>query len=191
MKQFLASAAMAALVAADDLSRCLYCRRMSISAGFLESYSYCRSTDECLMDAWNYLDRPCGNSTWESGSSIHIGDFQNDDDGYENGNLIENSNECEAEDIGCPGFESDIDKYGNYYNQTWALSAGSMCAVKIDASAGLARVVFDNASFLGIVYDGAKIGEPITFESGKHTVWIYNGAESGSLTFEISFSGAT
>ena len=65
-----------------------------------------------------------------------------------------------------------------------------MCAVKIDASQYLARVIFDNVSFLGIEHPGAKIGDPITFEKGLHTIWIYNGAESGSLTFEISFSGA-
>ena len=66
-----------------------------------------------------------------------------------------------------------------------------MCAVKVDASQYLARVIFDNVSFLGIEHQGAKIGNPITFESGLHTIWIYNGAESGSLTFEISFSGAS
>ena len=65
-----------------------------------------------------------------------------------------------------------------------------MCAVKIDASQYLARVIFDNVSFLGIEYDGAKIGDPITFESGLHSIWLYNGAESGSLTFEVSFSGS-
>ena len=65
-----------------------------------------------------------------------------------------------------------------------------MGAVKVDASECVARVIFDNVSFLGIEHDGAKIGDPITFESGKHTIWVYNGAESGSLTVEISFSGA-
>ena len=65
-----------------------------------------------------------------------------------------------------------------------------MCAVKIDATEYVARVIFDNVSFLGIEHPGAKVGDPITFESGLHTIWVYNGAESGSLTFEISFSGA-
>ena len=66
-----------------------------------------------------------------------------------------------------------------------------MCAVKIDARDYLARVIFDNVSFLGIEYSGAKIGDPITFEEGLHTIWLYNGAESGPVTFEISFSGAS
>ena len=65
-----------------------------------------------------------------------------------------------------------------------------MCVVTVDASQYLARVIFDNVSFLGIEYSGAKVGEPITFDSGKHAIWLYNGAESGSVTFEISFSGA-
>ena len=124
------------------------------------------------------------------GSSLHLGDFREDSRGYPDGELIEDSSECEAEDIGCPGFESSLDWAGEYSNQTWALSAGSMCAVKIDATEYLARVIFDNVSFLGVEYKGAKIGEPITFEGGLHAIWIYNGAESGSLTFEISFSGA-
>ena len=190
MKQFVANVALAALVAADDLSRCLYCRRMSKAAGFLETYSYCEATDECLMDAWNYIDRPCGNSTWTSGKDLFIGSFEKSSDEYENGNLVAGTSECDAEDIGCPPFTSSQEKSGKYFNQTWALSAGTMCAVKVDASDYVARVIFDNVSFLGIEHDGAKIGDPITFESGKHTIWVYNGAESGSLTFEISFSGA-
>ena len=38
---------------------CMYCRRMDLNAGFLVSYSYCEATDTCLMDAWNYINRPC------------------------------------------------------------------------------------------------------------------------------------
>ena len=106
MKQFIATAALAAIVAAADLSRCLYCRRMSISAGFLETYSYCEATDECLMDSWNYIDRPCGNSTWTSGKNLFIGSFEESSDGYPGGNLVTNTSECEAADIGCPQWAS-------------------------------------------------------------------------------------
>ena len=191
MKQFIIVATIAAVAAAEDQSRCLYCRRASIYAGFLESYSYCNQTDECLADAWNYLDRPCGNSTWTKGSNIHIGNWQDDGIGWKEGKLIEGSNECNAKNIGCPEFVSSEEWSGKYKNQTWALPPKSMCAVKINAEEYLARVIFDNASYLGIEYSGAKIGNPITFESGNHTIWIYNGAESGSLTFELSFSGAS
>lgn len=64
-----------------------------------------------------------------------------------------------------------------------------MCPVKINANQGVARVIFDETSFLGIEYD-ANIGDVITFESGENEIVIYNGAETGPLTFLISFSGA-
>ena len=63
--------------------------------------------------------------------------------------------------------------------------------MKVDATAALARVIFDNTSFLGIEDDKAQIGDVITVESGIREILIYNGAESGPLTFDISFSGAT
>lgn len=50
-------------------------------------------------------------------------------------------------------------------------------------------MIFDETNFLGIEYD-AQIGDVITFEGGETDIRIYNGAESGPLTFLISFSGA-
>ena len=41
------------------LPACLYCARMDNLAGFLVSYSYCDERDECLKDAYSYLNRPC------------------------------------------------------------------------------------------------------------------------------------
>lgn len=64
-----------------------------------------------------------------------------------------------------------------------------MCYVKVDATQGVARVIFDETSFLGIEFDGA-IGDVITLEGGETDIRIYNGAESGPLTFLISFSSA-
>ena len=189
MKQFLATAAIAALAAADDYSRCLYCRRMSLNAGFLETYSYCNQTDTCLQDAWNYLDRPCGdNQGWVKGSDLHLGDFESEQASFKDG-----SGDCGVEETknDCPDFESTPEMSGEYQNFTWSLKAGEICGVRLDATKYLARVIFDNSSFLGIEYDGAKIGEPITVENGIKTIWVYNGAESGSLTFEVSFSGAS
>ena len=62
----------------------------------------------------------------------------------------------------------------------------------MDATQGVARVVFDYGvtnSQLGI--DGKwKTGEVITFEAGENEIIIYNGNDSGPLTFDISFSGA-
>ena len=49
----------------------------------------------------------------------------------------------------------------------------------------------DDSDSLGIEFDGAKIGQPITFESGNNELVIYNGKSTSSgLTFEIVFSGA-
>lgn len=156
-------------VAAAASSACLYCRRMDSNAGFLVSYSYCNQTDECLMDAWNYINRDCVDG-WNNGATYEL-DY------------------CQPEDLTCPEFVSDPEKFGQYFNQTWSLAAGGMCPVKIDASNGVARVIFDETSFLGIEYD-ANIGDVITFEGGENEIVIYNGAETGPLTFLISFSGA-
>ena len=39
--------------------------------------------------------------------------------------------------------------------------------------------------------EGAQIGDVITVESGITEILIFNGAETGPLTFDISFSGAS
>ena len=62
--------------------------------------------------------------------------------------------------------------------------------IKVDASEEIARVIFDNTSFLGVEEPQYQIGEVITVDSGTKEVTIYNGADSGQLTFIISFSGA-
>ena len=162
-----ASALISSAMAAS--SACLYCRRMDINAGFLVSYSYCNQLDECLKDAWNYINRPCLDD-WKGGKSYAL-DF------------------CEPETITCPTYKSTPEEYGVYTNTTWSLAAGGMCSVKIDASEGVARVIFDETSFLGIESE-YKIGDVITFDSGENEIVIYNGAETGPLTFLISFSGA-
>lgn len=51
-------------------------------------------------------------------------------------------------------------------------------------------MIFDETSYLGIDGIDAKIGDVITFDSGENEITIYNGAETGPLTFLISFSGA-
>ena len=65
MKTGVVVAAMAARIAtAQDqtekpLEGCLFCRYTDLQATLLESYSYCRDSQECLADEWNYIDRPC------------------------------------------------------------------------------------------------------------------------------------
>ena len=70
------------------------------------------------------------------------------------------------------------------------MAAGSKCKVSVDHSSAVARVIFSSSSYLGIEYE-AKIDEVITLEAGGSTdIWLYNAAESGPITFGISFSRA-
>lgn len=65
--------------------------------------------------------------------------------------------------------------------------------MKVDASEGVARVIFENSRYLGIEMEGAspEVGDVITVKEGDvQSIVIYNGAETGPLTFDISFSGA-
>ena len=71
------------------------------------------------------------------------------------------------------------------------MAAGSKCIVRIDATNGIARVIFSSTLYLGIEYEGARVDEVINFESGVTDLQIYNAAESGPITFGISFSGAS
>ena len=47
------------VVNTEPSQSCLYCRRMDKNSGFLVSYSYCATNDDCLKDAWNYINRGC------------------------------------------------------------------------------------------------------------------------------------
>lgn len=66
-----------------------------------------------------------------------------------------------------------------------------MCTVTIDATQALARVIFSSNVYLGIEYD-AKLEEVITIPQGEtREITIYNAADTGPITFGISFSGAS
>jgi len=144
MKQFIVAAAVMAAVHAGS-SQCLYCRNQDLNAGFLVSYSYCEHQDVCLKDAWNYIRRDCL-STWKRGNELTM-------------------DACQPEVVSCPGFVSSPEKYQKYENQTWSIAAGSKCTVSVDATAGIARVIFSSSLYLGINFD-AKIDEVITIDSG-------------------------
>ena len=174
MKQFIAAALAAAVAFAESLPKCLYCKRNDENSGFLNSWSYCKKYDTCLHNQWNYIQRDCPDDGWAKGST-YVLDF------------------CEPEDIACPEFVTDPEKYQTYSNNTWSLAQGGKCTVKINATNGVARVVFDYGvtnSQLGLAFPGYKTGDVISFDSGENEIVIYNAAESGPLTFDISFSGA-
>lgn len=183
MNKFFTGALLAVAALAQDVDEngeiileaspeCMYCRRMDKNSGFLVSYSYCAQSDECLMDAWNYINRDC-QSGWKSGNSYEL-------------------DLCNPISTTChETFVSTPDKYGSYQNTTWTLPQGSYCDIVIDASQGVGRVIFDETSFLGMDGTDKKLGDVITFESGStNTITIYNAAQTGPLTFLISFSGA-
>ena len=151
-------------------SQCLYCRNQDLNAGFLVSYSFCEHQDTCLKDAWNYIRRDCL-SEWKRGNQLTMED-------------------CTPDEVECPEFVSTPEQYQKYTNTTWSLAAGSKCTIKVDATAGVARVIFDSSDYLGINFE-AKMSEVITLESGVTDIEIYNAAESGPITFGISFSAAS
>lgn len=119
---------------------------------------------------WNYINRPC-ETGWTRGKDLTLED-------------------CNAQAVACIDFESSPDKATQYFNRTWTLPAESYCVIKVDATQEIARVIFDNTSFLGVEEPQYQIGDVITVDSGTKEVTIYNGADSGQLTFIISFSGA-
>ena len=156
-------------VVAQATQQCMYCRRQDLNAGFLVSYSYCEEKDECLKDAWNYISKGC-DSGWRQGGSYDL-------------------SFCKPSDHDCPGFAPTVDNHQRYENSTWSLSQGEQCTVRIDATQSVARVIFDNTQELGIEYP-LDIGKVLTVENGVLEIQIYNGADKGPLTFDVSFSGA-
>ena len=50
------------------------------------------------------------------------------------------------------------------------MAAGSKCYVNIDATAGIARVIFSSTLYLGIEYEGGKVDEVINIENGVTAV---------------------
>ena len=168
MKQFIL-AALAAATAYATGSACLYCRNEDLNSGLFVSYSYCQQQQQCLKDAWNYIRRDCPGG-WVRGEKLSL-------------------NDCEPEEVTCPSFESSPSEYQKYTNTTWSMAAGSKCEVKVDATGGIARVIFSSTRYLGI--EGYKIDEIINVDSSVENIVIYNAAESGPVTFAISFSGAS
>ena len=181
MKQTGMMGALIATVAQAALENCLYCRYTDLQATFLESWSYCNGGQECLADQWNYIDRDCSDGSWNRAAKLSLDD-------------------CQAETAPCPEFTSskqyDLgEPLGRHRNLTWVLPSGSKCTVKIDSTNYIGRVLFDNIQgYLGVEDQPAEwdISQKITSPVGEtKEVLIYNAAESGSLRFTISFSGAS
>ena len=106
------------------------CRRQDIDAGIMVSFSYCMLTDECIQDAWNYINRPCATG-WIRGMDL---------------DLIEDCEAKENTEPGCQSFKSSPERATQYFNKTTKLNAQEYCKVKVEAFDEIARVIFDNAS---------------------------------------------
>ena len=51
--------------------QCMYCKRADTYSSFLYSASYCKDTDECLLDQWNYKSKWCP-SGWKRGWELDL-----------------------------------------------------------------------------------------------------------------------
>ena len=146
----IATAILSLQAMADPYDSCLYCRRMDRVSHFLTSYSYCIQNEECLANAWNYLDYPCGTG-WRRGRDVPV-------------------EECKADEYMCPDFDSFIELAGEERNVTWSLPNGAMCKVRIDATQFVGRVIFDDVSDLGVELDGYSFGDVITVDGDIQTI---------------------
>lgn len=165
---------------AEATANCLYCRRSDFTATFLVSYSYCQASDTCLQDKWNYIDRPCA-TKWKRGVNTLLDD-------------------CAPKKVTCHDFISTAEAAGNWFNYTETLGANEYCAIKVDTTAFMGRVVIDEALTVGIQYFGTKnqtynktldIGKQMTLDEGNVvTYYAYNGDTSGSITFTLAFRSA-
>ena len=50
---------------------CMSCKLKDSASSFLYSYSYCKDTNECLQDQWNYINKWCP-SKWIPGWMLDI-----------------------------------------------------------------------------------------------------------------------
>lgn len=91
---------------------------------------------------------------------------------------------CAPVKANCTGFVSDSSKFNVYTNLTsQTLAAGAYCELTIDATKGLARVIFDGYYPL----DGLGImevpmytqGDILTFVSGENVLTLYNANKNG------------
>jgi hypothetical protein len=113
-------------------AQCLYCRRSDFTATFLVTYSYCESSDTCLQDKWNYIDRPC-TTKWQRGVNLDL-------------------DACAPKRTTCHGFTATEASAGNWFNYTETLGANEYCQIDIDTTAYMGRVVIDEALTVGVQY---------------------------------------
>ena len=151
---------------------CLSCKLKDSASSFLYSYSYCKDTNECLQDEWNFINKWCP-SKWIPGWMLDI------------------DADCQARQVigACMPFVS-VEGYVKNTKQS-NLPQGGQCTLTVDATQALGRVQFNKAVSLGVLYNGYEMGQPITIPKGEvQAITIYNGNAAGPLSIDIVTSGA-
>ena len=137
------------------------------------SYSYCKKTNECLGDEWNFINKWC-ESKWVPGWMLDI------------------DKDCEAVEV--PGQCIPFVTVESQPTETRQanLPAGGQCTLTIDAQQAMGRVKFTKTVDLGVLFNGYTLGQPITIPKGTNqAITIYNGNLAGPLSIDIIVSGAT
>ena len=172
---------LAGVEAATDLQACMYCKRADTNAGYMTSFSYCPDNQDqkCIKNFWEYIQpqMQCV-STTKDGWTIDI-------DG-----------DCAASTAAvgiCPtGYVGTTTTQGTTLPpKNVVLGVNTKCTIRVDANEALARVTFSGTNDLGVLYPSYVMGQPITVEKGKvQYITVYNGKQSGSVQFAVTFSGA-
>ncbi len=106
----------------------MHCKHIDTLSSYLYSASYCAAKDKCLQDQWNFKNNWCITG-WVPGWKLNL-----DDD-------------CKARPGGvgsCKGYTStDMDSRGIFDNRTISLAAGGKCTLTVDATAFVARIIFE------------------------------------------------
>ena len=151
---------------------CLQCKLLDSRSAFTYTHSYCKKDDTCLMDQWNYVNAWCP-SKWIPGWMLDV-----DED-------------CSATDHQDQCLPILAEENQITIQEDYNLPNGGQCTIAIDATKGMARVRFNKAAQLGVLFTGYKDGEPITIPKGEvQSITVYNGDIRFPLAFEVTVSGA-
>ena len=159
--------------------QCMFCKKADTYSSFLYSASYCKDTDECLLDQWNYKSKWCP-SGWVRGWQLDL------------------DCDCGAIDGGvgtCRDYNPSMEEEATWTNETIVLSAGEKCTFNVNASDIVAHALFENEfddeQDVGILLNGYSIGEiiEVNYRSSLE-ITVYNGLPSSTATVEVAFSSA-
>ena len=158
---------------------CLNCKLTDSTAPILYSYSYCKKTNECLADEWNYINAFC-------------------ESGWVRGWMIDIDKDCNAMPIynltKCPQIisENNASAPATWVSE-YSLPIGAQCDIYIDATFRTLRIRFEKTEAqLGVLFSMYEIGDnSIVIPKGNiQTITVYNGDPKIPLLFNVAVSGA-